>query len=58
MFVCNFSFPDMVSLLLEFNANVHHTSEDGVSALSYAAKQGHIEIIRLLLAKKAKVCTF
>ena len=45
----------MVSLLLEFNANVHNVSDDGLPALSHAARQGHIEIVRLLLSKKAKV---
>lgn len=45
----------MVSLLVEFNANVSLTGDDSTPALSYAAQQGHIEILRMLLTKKAKV---
>ena len=46
---------DMVSLLLEFSANVMQTGDDHICALSHAARQGHIEVIRHLVIKKAKV---
>ncbi|XP_074653753.1 protein TANC2-like [Tubulanus polymorphus] len=48
-------FADMVALLLEFNALVDATADDGATALSHAAATGRIDIIRMLLAKKAKV---
>jgi len=46
---------EMVSLLLEFGADVNGAGDDGVPALSYAAQRGHISVIRQLLAKRAKV---
>ena len=48
-------FADMVSLLLEFNATVDAPGDDGMSALCYAATNGHTEILRLLCSKGAKV---
>ena len=49
---------DMVSLLLEFNANIMQTGDDHICALSHAARRGHIEVIRHLMRKKAKVCGY
>ncbi|KAK2153829.1 hypothetical protein LSH36_284g03002 [Paralvinella palmiformis] len=46
---------DMVSLLLEFNANIMQTGDDHICALSHAARRGHIEVIRHLMRKKAKI---
>ena len=48
-------FTEMVSLLLEFNARVELAGDDGIPPLGYAAQRGNIEVIRLLLSKKAKV---
>lgn len=49
-------FTDMVSLLLEFNASVDLAGDNGMTPLCHAASQGHIEIIRMLITKDAKVC--
>lgn len=43
----------MVSLLLEFNANVELTNNQGCTALSLAAKKGHCDIVRQLIAAGA-----
>ena len=48
-------FTDMVSLLLELNALVDLPGDDGMTPLCYAAEQGQIEVIRLLMARRAKV---
>ena len=48
-------FLDMVTLLLEFNAVVDLTGDDGVSPLCYAAQRGHIEVIRHLVSRRARV---
>ena len=48
-------FVDMVALLLEFGAKVDITGDDGMSPLSHAAQKGHIEVIRQLLARRARV---
>ncbi|KAK3602700.1 hypothetical protein CHS0354_017904 [Potamilus streckersoni] len=49
------NFIDMVSLLLEFNANVENVSDTGMTPLCYAASCGHTEIIRMLCLRKAKL---
>jgi ankyrin repeat protein len=51
-------FSDFVSLLLEFVANVDAVSDTGMSALCYAAAAGHIDVIRLLCLKHARVSFF
>lgn len=56
--VCREGFTEMVSLLLEFNAQVDLTGDDGVPPLAYAAQTGNIVIIRLLLTRRAKVRIF
>ena len=43
----------MVSLMLEFGANVHLANSDGCTALIFAAVKGHYEIVRLLLGHDA-----
>ncbi len=48
-------FVDVVSLLCEFGADATMTGDDGLFPLAYAAQQGHIEVIRLLVSKRAKV---
>ena len=48
-------FVDVVSLLLEFHARVDLTGSDGVTAFAHAAANGHVDILRLLYGKGAKV---
>ncbi|XP_064644495.1 protein TANC2-like isoform X5 [Lineus longissimus] len=48
-------FTDMVALLLEFNAWVDGTGEDGKTALCYAAACGHMDIMHMLVSRRAKV---
>ena len=46
---------DLVSLYLEFGADVNASDDNGVPALSYAASRGHVNIIHLLTIHNAKV---
>lgn len=50
---------EVVTLLLDFGAAIDGTSENGMTALSYAAAAGHMNIVSLLCRKGAKVswCT-
>lgn len=50
---------EVVTLLLEFGAAIDGASENGMTALSYAAAAGHMNIVSLLCRKGAKVswCT-
>lgn len=48
----------MVSLLLEFNACVDAVSDTGMSALCYAAANGHPDILKMLYLRHAKVLQF
>lgn len=50
---------EVVTLLLEFGAAIDGASENGMTALSYAAAAGHLSIVSLLCKKGAKVswCT-
>ncbi|RMB92572.1 hypothetical protein DUI87_31026 [Hirundo rustica rustica] len=45
---------EVVTLLLEFGAAIDGTSENGMTALSYAAAAGHTNIVSLLCRKGAK----
>ncbi|KFU92192.1 Protein TANC1 [Chaetura pelagica] len=45
---------EVVTLLLEFGAAVDGTSENGMTALSYAAAAGHMNIVSLLCRRGAK----
>ena len=45
----------MVSLLLEFNANVDAVNDHGMSALCFAAAEGHIDVMKLLCRRNARV---
>ncbi|NWV68272.1 TANC1 protein, partial [Malurus elegans] len=45
---------EVVALLLEFGAAIDGTSENGMTALSYAAAAGHMNIVALLCRKGAK----
>ena len=49
-------FSELVSLLLEFNANIDLVSDTGMSALCYAAASGHTDIIKMLILRHAQVC--
>lgn len=49
-------FTDAVSLLLEFNASVDAVNEQGMSALCFAASEGHIDVMKMLCRKNARVC--
>ncbi|GAB6031968.1 hypothetical protein CHUAL_010349 [Chamberlinius hualienensis] len=46
-------FVDMVTMLLEFNADPNCVSKTGMSPLCFAASRGHLDIIKLLLNKGA-----
>ncbi|XP_060732631.1 protein TANC1 isoform X1 [Tachysurus vachellii] len=46
---------EMVALLLEFGASVDVASENGISALSYAAASGHPSLVSQLCKRGAKV---
>ncbi|NXT82213.1 TANC1 protein, partial [Zapornia atra] len=48
---------EVVTLLLEFGAAVDGASENGMTALSYAAAAGHMDIVSLLCKKGAKADT-
>lgn len=41
---------DMVSLLLEFGADVNLTNSQGATALTLAAARGHLEVVRLIVS--------
>jgi hypothetical protein len=45
----NQGYIDMISLLLEFGADVNAVNASGVAPLMFAARQGHLEIVRLLI---------
>uniref|UniRef100_A0A8C3R141 Tetratricopeptide repeat, ankyrin repeat and coiled-coil containing 1 n=1 Tax=Cyanoderma ruficeps TaxID=181631 RepID=A0A8C3R141_9PASS len=45
---------EMVTLLLEFGAAIDGASENGMTALSYAAAAGHMNIVSLLCRRGAK----
>lgn len=45
---------EMVALLLEFGASVDVASENGISALGYAAASGHLSLVNQLCKKGAK----
>jgi hypothetical protein len=49
-------FTDAVSLLLEFNASVDAVNDQGMSALCFAASEGHIDVMKMLCRKNARVC--
>ncbi|XP_022099780.1 protein TANC1-like isoform X2 [Acanthaster planci] len=46
---------EMVSLLLEFDADVNEECDRGMGPLSYASANGHLEIMRMLIIKKSLV---
>lgn len=46
---------EVVALLLEFGAAVDGTSENGMTALSYAAAAGHMNIVSLLCKRSERV---
>jgi len=48
-------YADVVSLYVEFGAEVNATDDEGVPALAYAARRGHVNIIHLLTTRHAKV---
>ncbi|KAK3532635.1 hypothetical protein QTP86_027369 [Hemibagrus guttatus] len=48
-------YVEMVTLLLEFGADVNGPSESGLTPLGYAAATGHLTIITTLCSKNAKV---
>ncbi|XP_053483116.1 protein TANC1 isoform X2 [Ictalurus furcatus] len=51
----NLGHHEMVALLLEFGASVDVASENGTSALSYAAASGHLSLVSQLCKRGAKV---
>ena len=44
-------YHDMVSLLIEFGADVDAANAHGVTSLMFASKQGHLDVVRLLLSR-------
>jgi len=46
---------DLVSLYLEFGADVNASDDSDIPALSYAARSGHVSVIHLLTIHHAKV---
>ncbi|VDI07230.1 Hypothetical predicted protein [Mytilus galloprovincialis] len=49
---------DVVCCLLDFNAHINITKEDGTTPLFYACEVGHVDVVRLLLDKGAdtRIC--
>ena len=45
----NQGYIDMISLLIEFGADVNAVNATGMTSLMFAARQGHLEIVRLLI---------
>lgn len=45
---------EMVALLLEFGVSVDVASENGISALSYAAASGHLSLVSQLCKRGVK----
>jgi ankyrin repeat protein len=48
---------DMVSLVIEFGADVNLANGDGDTALSLAAARGHLDVVRLLVRSGADVAS-
>ena len=44
-------YHDMVSLLIEFGADVDAANAHGATSLMFASKQGHLDVVRLLLSR-------
>ncbi|VDI76466.1 Hypothetical predicted protein [Mytilus galloprovincialis] len=54
---CFIGWKDVVSCLLDHQANINLTKEDGTTPLFYASELGHEDIVRLLLEKGADTDT-
>ncbi|VDH93472.1 protein phosphatase 1 regulatory subunit 16A [Mytilus galloprovincialis] len=52
---CLIGATNVVRCLLDHNANINMTKEDGTTPLFYACKKGHTDIVRMLLEKNANV---
>ena len=55
MMCCREGYLDMVTLLLQYGADINATTSTGMTALSHAAYRGHLNIIKLLCDNKAQV---
>ena len=56
--ICVFAqrgYTEMISLLLEFGADINSVNSEGYSPLIFAAKEGRLECVRTLVEKGAKV---
>lgn len=48
-------YADVVSLYMEFGVDINAVDDEGVPALAYAARRGHVNVIHLLTTRQAKV---
>ena len=53
MYAVRFSFNDIVEYLLSQGADIHAVKGDGNNVLHIAAREGHLDTIKILLANKA-----
>ena len=51
----NQGYVDMVSLLIEFGADINSINSVGMTALMFACKQGHLDIVRVLIQHGATI---
>ncbi len=55
MVAAKYGRTEMVSLLLDYGADIDISDADGEKALLYAAEKGHAEVISLLIEKEANI---
>ena len=50
-----YGYIEICELLLEFNANINCLSQNGNTPLHFSIVNGHIDVVKLLLNKKARL---